>query len=334
MAPSALPLDIQVIQQAMLWAESQSLWLNTVLRTWGSSPRSPGALMAVNQGGEWCGSLSGGCVEEGFLRQVAEGRWRQPSQVVTYGDGGLTPDVSLPCGGRLEVLVEYLPAGERTVEYLGEILAALQGHQPLKKQLILPGPVEALTLETSGSHPQVEYFDNTVNIWHGAAPRLVVAGWSSVAAYCVQFACALGFEVVVCEPRDEFLRQMAGQIPEGVRVVERLPARYLEMEGCHAHTAIVALTHDARMDDLTMMEAVNTPAFYIGVMGSLRNSQKRADRLRNIGGLNSQELSRLHAPIGIDIGSKTPAEIGLAVMADVVRFKNQIATPGANPGRR
>lgn len=100
------------------------------------------------------------------------------------------------------------------------------------------------------------------------------------------------------------------------------PAKILEKENCHQNTAIVALTHDARMDDLTMMEAVNTPAFYLGVMGSDKNSQSRMARLQRIGGLEPHQLARIHAPIGLPIGSKTPAEIALAIMADIVRVKN------------
>lgn len=328
MTQPTLALDIQVLQQALAWAQTQPVWLCTVLRTWGSAPRSPGALMVANSAGEWCGSLSGGCVEESFLAALAEGRWREASQVVTYGDGGLTPDTRLPCGGSLDVLVEYLPAGTHTVSLLQAQLAALQGAGAVKKQLTLPDACRELVAVEGGGHPQVEYQPPQVCIYQTAPPRLVIAGWSAVGEFCVSFACAVGFEVVVCEPRPAFLAQLEGKLPPGVRLVQRLPAVYLEKEGCHARTAIVALTHDARMDDLTIMEAVNTPAFYIGAMGSVRNSTKRRERLARTGGLDAQALARLHAPVGMAIGSKTPAEIALSVIADVVAHKNRLADPG------
>ncbi len=334
MTPSILALDIQVVQQALAWGREQPVWFCTVLKTWGSAPRSPGALMAVNQAGAWCGSLSGGCVEESFLKELAAGRWREPSQVVTYGDSGLAPDTALPCGGQLAVLVEYLSAGRHTVGILQTLLGALEGGHAVKKQLALPGACCALIPVDDASHPQVEYQPPWINIWYSAPPRLIVAGWSVVAEFCVSFACAVGFEVIVCEPRPEFLAQLDGKLPAGVRLVRRMPAVYLETEGCHARTAIVALTHDARMDDLTIMEAVNTPAFYIGAMGSARNSEKRRERLVRSGGLDEQALSRLHAPVGVAIGSKTPAEIALSVIADVVAHKNRLAAGQADPGQQ
>ncbi len=333
MTQTILPLDIQVVQQAIAWAREQPIWLCTVLKTWGSAPRSPGALMVANEAGAWCGSLSGGCVEESFLKALARGHWREPSQVVTYGDGGLAPDTALPCGGRLEVLVEYLPRQQHTVDMLHTLLCALRGGHAVKKQLVLPGACRELVPVENGGHPQVEVQAPSVSIWYSAPPRLIIAGWSVVAQFCVTFACALGFEVIVCEPRPEFLAQLDGKLPAGVRLIRRMPAVYLETEGCHAHTAIVALTHDARMDDLTIMEAVNTPAFYIGAMGSARNSEKRRERLVRSGGLDDPALARLHAPVGIAIGSKTPAEIALSVIADVVAHKNRLATVVADPGQ-
>lgn len=333
MVTSTLPSDQRVILQAIDWASVQPIWLCTVLKTWGSSPRSPGALMVVNAAGNWYGSLSGGCVEQSFLRQIKAGQWRQPSQIVTYGDGGLEPDTRLPCGGKLDVLVEFLHPGDDTLSYLNRMLAAVDGRQPLQKQLILPDACHDLNEVSRGSAPVVDISTGLVTIWHGAAPRLIVAGWSSVAEYCVSFAYTLGFEVIVCEPRAEFLTQLLPLANSPIYVVEQFPAVYLETESCHPQTAIVALTHDPRMDDLTIMEAVNTPAFYIGVMGSAKNSENRLKRLAQTGGLTEAELERVHAPVGLDIGSKTPSEIALSVMADIVKHKNLGATFQENPDR-
>lgn len=319
------PLDCQVLSQALTWSARQPLWLCTVLRTWGSSPRAPGALLAANSGGEWCGSLSGGCIEESFLRQIAAGQWQAASQVVRYGADGLTPDRQLPCGGALDVLVEYLPATAVTRAYLQQLYSAVAGHHALVKKITLPQACHSLVAGDNGPQASVTFHYPDITIVHASAPCLVVAGYSSVAAFCVEFACALGFEVIICEPRAEILAQIPPMLPQGARLVEQLPALWLERQSCHARTAIVALTHDARMDDLTLMEAVNTPAFYIGAMGSARNSCQRKERLSRVGGLSDSELRRIHAPVGLAIGSKSPAEIALAVMGDIVLHKNGLA---------
>ena len=152
--------------------------------------------------------------------------------------------------------------------------------------------------------------------------RLLLAGLSPVAQFCASFGLALGYEVIVCDPRKEVT---SGFTLPGVEVLDVLPAVYIANGGCHASTAVVALTHDPRMDDLTLLEAVRTPAFYIGAMGSQRTSSKRFERLARIGGLDDATLQRIHAPIGLRLGSKTPAEIAMAVMADILRVSNGIA---------
>ena len=137
-----------------------------------------------------------------------------------------------------------------------------------------------------------------------------------MAEACAHFARALGHEVIVCDPRPEMCE---GFSVDGVAVVPQLPSTFIAAGGCHAATAVVALTHDPRIDDLAMIEAVRTEAFYIGVMGSRRTSDARATRLLRSGGLSQADIDRLHMPIGLDLGSKTPTEIALAVVADIVR---------------
>jgi len=160
-----------------------------------------------------------------------------------------------------------------------------------------------------------------VRVRVGAAQRLLLAGYSSVAQACAEFAVGLGFEVILCDPRDDVLE---GVVLENVEIRRQLPSVFIADGGCHSDTAVVALTHDPRIDDLAMMEAVRTEAFYIGVMGSMQTSHKRFERLRRIGGLGDAELGRIHAPIGLNLGSKTPAEIALAVLADILRIRSGI----------
>ncbi|SFT89407.1 XdhC family protein [Halomonas saccharevitans] len=325
-------LDLTVIRQALAWArQGETLWLCTVLSTFGSSPREPGAWLVARRDGAHVGSLSGGCVEEDFLERLAEGAFESPVQRVRYGEGGEFdgPGVTLPCGGLLEVLVERLSPGEETLAHLSALEAALTGQRPALRHVDLTGGAAYLEDDaglgerviwppaSNGESPG-RARPGHVQLRVGPVARLVLAGMSPVAEACAEFAQRLGFEVIVCDPRSEALDGLS--LP-GVERVATLPSTFIADGGCHAATAVVALTHDPRLDDLTMIEAVTSEAFYIGVMGSHKTSAARAERLKRSGGLDEAALARIHMPIGLGLGSKTPAEIALAVMADIVRVR-------------
>ncbi|HET8791432.1 MAG TPA: XdhC family protein [Modicisalibacter sp.] len=316
------PLDLDVIENAVRWSQvGETVWLCTVLATYGSSPREPGALLVARRDGRCVGSLSGGCVEEDFLARLQAGDFQTVIQVVRYGESeGDQQRLKLPCGGILEVLVERLPATRESLQLLTALREALQGQRRLIREVSLATGATGLETDeaspTEKQRPRIQRESNRVRIRMGPMRRLVIAGISPVSVACAEFARSLGFEVVVCDPRNELIDSF------GVADVELhslLPSMYLAREGCHASTAVVALTHDPRIDDLAMIEALRTPAFYIGVMGSRKTSAARAERLQRSGGLNQDQIERIRMPIGLDIGSKTPAEIALAVMADVVR---------------
>ena len=314
-------LDLQVIQQAQAWlAQGRAVWLCTVLSTFGSAPRGPGAMLVARDNGEHCGSLSGGCVEEDFLERVSAGYFAPINQIVRYGDGGLAPSMALPCGGVLDVLVEHLAPDEHAVQHLAQIEQAFGGAQLLTRQ-VFPGTSKRRIRPGHMGDARVMVGEEEICIRIGAVQRLLLAGLSPVAEFCAGFALTLGYEVIVCEPRVEVLARF--DMP-GVQVHEVLPALFIADGGCHSATAVVALTHDPKLDDLTLLEAVRTPAFYIGAMGSMRTSEKRFERLERIGGLDDVARQRIHAPIGLNLGSKTPAEIALAVMADILRVANGI----------
>ncbi|MCP8465364.1 XdhC family protein [Pseudomonas sp. ZM23] len=316
-------LDLQVVRQALKWSVAgQRVWLCTVLFTYGSAPRAPGSLLAVNDSGQWVGSLSGGCVEDDFLERVADGEFAEPVVVVRYGDGSDTrSNIRLPCGGILDVLVENLPSDCDVQAHLRELESALLGQRRLLREVSLADGARRLSDDHSHG-PRVERDAASVHLRVGAAQRLLLAGYSSVAHFCAEFGKGLGFEVILCDPREEALD---GVVLDGIEIRRELPSIFIANGGCHADTAVVALTHDPKIDDLAMLEAVRTEAFYIGVMGSRTTSQKRRERLSRIGGLNETELARIHAPIGLNLGSKTPAEIALAVLADILRTRSGIA---------
>ncbi|MCG7199705.1 XdhC family protein [Marinobacter pelagius] len=319
-------LDYRVVKQATEWLdEGRTVWLCTVLSTFGSSPREPGSLMVATAEGDHVGSLSGGCVEEDFLERLAAGDYSLPAVTVRYGDHGegpSNPRVRLPCGGVLDVLVERMVANDENRAHCGQLLEAMvSGQVALARQVRLTdGASWFERSRCNGPRVRVNQADETVSIRVGALSRLILAGYSTVAEACASFAISLGYEVIICEPREEVIAN--ARIPEGVRFEPVLPSLYISGDGvCTASTAVVAATHDPKIDDLAMMAAVKTPAGYIGVMGSRKTSQARAERLRRSGGLCEDEIRRIHMPIGLQLGSKTPAEIALAIMADIVRVK-------------
>lgn len=316
-------LDLQVVESALRWANAgEPVWLCSVLATFGSSPREPGSLLVARAGGEHVGSLSGGCIEEDFLERLQDGAFDDPVTVVRYGDGGIDhPQVTLPCGGSLEMLVERLTPGHTTLIHLEVLQAALLGQRALIRRVDLEDG-QASFVDGDAQGPRVERDADSVRLRVGPALRLIIAGISPVSTACAEFARTLGFEVIVCDPRDE---ARASFEVTGVEVQAVLPSLFIASGASHAATAIVALTHDPRIDDLAMIEAVRTPAFYIGVMGSQRTSSQRAERLRRSGDLTDAEIARIYMPIGLALGSKTPAEIALAVMADILRVHRGLA---------
>lgn len=317
------PLDVTVLSRVNEWlAAGHSFWFCTVLATWGSSPREPGSLFAARSSHDWVGSLSGGCVEDDFLTRLDSAEFARAAQLVRYGEDGPNQSISLPCGGILDVLVEKITPDDNQSAHFAAYLNCLLGKDVKVREVNSHSGASRLS-EVTEHTPAVSWQPKLqqVALRIGPARRLIIAGYSPVAEYCARYAQSLGFEVIICEHREA--EQALCNI-EGCRFVPDFAADYiLKPHHVHTHTAIVALTHDPRVDDLTMMEAVNTQAFYVGVMGSKRTSAKRAERLQSIAQLSPQQLARIHMPIGLDIGSKTPAEIGLAVMADIVRAYRQ-----------
>ncbi|MDF0750487.1 XdhC family protein [Marinobacter sp. 71-i] len=318
-------LDYRVVEQAIEWLiDGRTVWLCTVLSTFGSSPREPGSLMVATADGDHLGSLSGGCVEEDFLARLADGEYQLPAVIVHYGAPGGGPEnarISLPCGGILEVLVERILTTPENLAHLEQVRDALSGRKELARHVRLTDGVSWLEeVEPTGPRVVREEGAELVCIRVGPIARLILAGYSSVAEACASFAVSLGYQVVLCDPREEVTKGL--NLPKGVEFIPQLPSLYIASEGaCTPSTAVVAVTHDPRIDDLAMMAAVKTAAGYIGVMGSLRTSRARAERLRRTGGLSEAEIERIHMPIGLNLGSKTPAEIALAIMADIVRIR-------------
>lgn len=221
-------LDLRVMDQALTWSgEGRDLWLCTVMSTFGSSPREPGSWLVASVDGEHVGSLSGGCVEDDFIARLRDGEFQSRVSRVLYGTGeeADNPQVRLPCGGVLEVLIERLAAGNGTRAHLDRLRDALTGGRPCIREVdVRDGMLQVYDDEGLGARVEELAGGNRVRLRVGPVARLVIAGMSPVSEACASFAHTLGYEVIVCDPRDEELAKF--RVP-GVEVRPVLPSLYL-----------------------------------------------------------------------------------------------------------
>ena len=316
-------LDLDVLQTCALWLQAGlRCELVTVLKTWGSSPRPPGALLAIAEDGRVAGSVSGGCIEDDLIAKVRQqGLQRRVPQRVVYG---VTADEAhrfgLPCGGSIELLREPWQANTHLA-----VLQALLGE--LTQQRLVARRVDlqsgAMSLLAASGGPEVLLNEHSVTTLHGPRWRLLVIGAGPLSRFLAQMAQALDYQVMVCDPREEY--RSSWQVA-GVQVVHAMPDDWMLAMQPDARTAVVALTHDPKLDDLALMEALNSKAFYVGALGSRANNAKRRARLLEFD-LSAAQLEQLHGPIGLYIGSKTPAEIAVSILAEITAVKNGVTWP-------
>ena len=303
----------------------KSVWLCTILKTWGSSPRPVGAMMACTPDGELVGSLSGGCIEEDFLDQLQDGTLKSQYEImgkpftVRYGETEAEQArLKLPCGGQLHVLLEYNEPSGANKQVFDYLASSLENHTKVSR---------IVDLETGEISAADHVYDDAVVIEggkmiHSLSPmyQLLLLGAGDVAKYVAEMALALGYNVTLCDPRPKYLDNWH---VDGVKTTSRLPDDVVRERFSNPYSGIIALAHDPRVDDMALMEALKTDAFYIGAMGSERTSAARRKRLPELG-LTKREIAVLRAPIGLQIQSKTPAEIAISVMAQVTMVRNGV----------
>jgi xanthine dehydrogenase accessory factor len=310
-------LDLQVLGQARDWVRSgRPTWLVTVVETWGSAPRPPGALLALRDDGLVVGSVSGGCVEDDLIDRVRHGeRVGAPSQI-TYGvSKDEAARFGLPCGGTLRLVQEPLTdAG-----WIDALLARTGGHELVARQVDLN--TGAVTLETARRGDAFSLTADSMRQVFGPRWRLLVIGAGQLSRVLAQMALPLDFEVIVCDPREEY--HLTWDVP-GTQFTREMPDDAVLRLELDPHSAVVAVTHDPKLDDMVLLEALKSPAFYVGALGSRVNTAKRKERMR-LFDLAEHEIARLHGPIGLDIGSRTPAEIAVSILAEIIAVKNGTA---------
>jgi xanthine dehydrogenase accessory factor len=312
-------VDIEVLRTAADWVDARRrVVLGTIVHTWGSAPRPVGALLAIRDDGQVVGSVSGGCVEDDLIERVKTGALAASApEVMTYG---VTLEQAtrfgLPCGGTLQIVLEPL-AGSGG---LREVLARMARHEIVVRRLTLATGEATLV---SGTREDVLQFDGQVlRTVHGPRYRLLIIGAGQVAHYLAQMAQALDYAVTVCEPREEY---SLGWHVSGVELVGGMPDDVVQAMDLDGHCAVVALTHDPKLDDLALLEALKSPAFYVGALGSQLNNERRRARLAEFD-LAAEEIDRLHGPVGLAIGSKTPPEIAVSILAQMTAVKRGAGT--------
>ncbi len=316
-------LDLQVLQQAREWRVSgHGVWLVTVIETWGSAPRPPGALLAMRDDGLVVGSVSGGCVEDDLIDRIRKGeRVAQPS-LIHYGvSKEEAARFGLPCGGNLRLVQEPL----QDTAWIDEVLARTARHELVARVVDLGSG--SVRVEPARRGEVFAFDGTTLRALFGPRWRMLVIGAGQLSRSLAQMALGLDFEVTVCDPREEY--HLTWDVP-GTTFSAAMPDDVATEMQLDPHTAVVAVTHDPKLDDLVLLEALKSPAFYIGALGSRGNTAKRKERLA-LFDLSGAEIERLHGPIGLDIGSRTPAEIAVSILAEIIAVRNGVALTQKKP---
>jgi xanthine dehydrogenase accessory factor len=309
-------LDLQVLSQARDWFNAgHNVWLVTVIETWGSAPRPAGALLCLRGDGLVVGSVSGGCVEDDLIERVRHGERVDKPSLITYG---VTKDEAarfgLPCGGNLRLVQE--PLSE--VGWIDDVLARTAGHELVARTLRLEDG--AVTVEAASRGESFQFDGQRLRALFGPRWRLLVIGAGQLSRALAPMALALDFEVICCDPREEY--HLTWDVP-GTTFSKRMPDDLVLQLQLDPHSAVVAVTHDPKLDDLALLEALKSPAFYIGALGSRANTAARKQRLA-LFDLSPAQIGRLHGPVGLDLGSRTPAEIAVSIVAEIVAVRNGV----------
>ncbi|MFP5406186.1 MAG: XdhC family protein [Gammaproteobacteria bacterium] len=309
-------LDMQVLTQARDWVRAgHAAWLVTVIETWGSAPRPPGALLVLREDGLVIGSVSGGCVEDDLIDRIRHGERVERPALVTYGvSREEAARFGLPCGGTLQLVQEPL----RDSGWIDEVLGRCARHELIAR--VLDVHTGEIRLEPATRGDSFAYDGRVVRHVYGPRWRLLIIGAGQLSRVVADIAKAADFEVTCCDPREEY--HLTWDVP-GTRLTRDMPDDAALAMRLDPHSAVVTLTHDPKLDDLALLEALRSAAFYVGALGSRANTARRKERLA-LFDLTESEIDRLHGPIGFDIGSRTPAEIAIAILAEVVAVKNGV----------
>lgn len=310
-------VDIEVLQHLQKWLrEGHCAALVTVAQTFGASPRPPGSMLVIRDDGILVGSVSGGCIEDDLLTRRAE--FLNGGPLPIRQRYGVTSDEArrfgLPCGGELDVVIEVaVPLQE--VEGL---LARIARGEVFFREVNFASGVWSYRLASPTDKTAIT--DTVFSCLHGPRWRMLIIGASEISVYLAEIAKTLDFWVCVCDPREEYRSTWR---VTGTSFVDGMPDDAVTAFKPDPHTVVIAVSHDPKLDDMALMEALKTPAFYVGAVGSKKTSEERRRRLQSLD-VSAAEVANLHGPVGLTIGSRTPPEIAVAIAAELVAARNQI----------
>jgi xanthine dehydrogenase accessory factor len=308
-------IDLQVLKTINDWSnQNKKVVMGTIVQTWGSSPRPPGAIVGIEGSGKVVGSVSGGCLEDDLISKIRVDSLIDRPSFVSYG---VTKEEAkmfgLPCGGILKLLLEPINDNSK----IGELLKYVTEQKIVKRILDIKNHEVNYIFEKSDK--KVDYNDDFLTTLHGPQWRILVIGAGQLSSYIAQFAQALDYQVIVCDPRNEYIDTWT--VPN-VQIKTQMPDDVINEISVDSHTAIVAVTHDPKIDDLGLIEGLKSPAFYVGALGSKITTQKRKERLLQFD-ISELELNKLFGPIGLNIGGKTPPEIALSLISEITAVRNK-----------
>ncbi len=317
-------VDLEVVKSAVNWLEAgHDVTLVTIVKTWGSAPRPVGAMTAIRDDGHVMGSVSGGCVEDDLIDKVKAKQLAatKPEEAVYGVTTEQATRYGLPCGGTLELVLEPLSARSK----LPELLAIIEKHELVARMLDMK--TGEVTLQSGKWSDELTYDGSVLKTVHGPRWRLLMIGAGQVSRYLAQMAMALDYHVTVCDPREEYMDEWD---LDGVTLTRKMPDDVVLEMNMDGHSAVVALTHDPKLDDLALLEALKSPAFYVGALGSTKNNDARRKRLADFD-LSAEEVARLRGPVGLKLGGKTPPEIALSVLAEMTAVRRGVKIPELIP---
>ena len=313
-------VDVEVLKNSVKWLEDgHKITLVTVTKTWGSSPRPAGAMLVLRDDGHVSGSVSGGCIEDDLIERARTHTLTGTTpDVVTYGvSADDAHKFGLPCGGTIQVVLEPITDAAPVRILLEKV----------EKRVLIARELDIATgaskLRPAKSEEVLQFDGKTLTTVHGPHYRLIIIGAGQLSRFIAQIALGLDYQVTVCDPRSEYMDLW--DLPN-VTLTRDMPDDLVVRMKPDAHTAVIGLTHDPKLDDMALLEALKSTAFYVGAIGSRANNDKRRKRLADFE-LTEAQIAKLHGPIGLYIGSRTPPEIAISILAEMTAYRNGVELP-------
>lgn len=309
--------DLDIIKTAFQWLSEKNtchVYLLTVINTWGSSPRPPGSLMLVHENGVYRGSVSGGCIETDIIKRFENSSSKDTfPDIYTYGT---TREEShrfgLPCGGQVEILAEKLISAAQ----VKPLMQALENHTSLVRHVCLN--TGEVSLNNTGCDKPLIADRHSVRKLFGPTWKMLIIGAGHLSEQVSRLAVSLDYRVIVCDPRKSRATHWKLDHCEHDSC---MPDDFIKKHVTNNRCIVLALTHEPNLDDMALMEALDSDAFYVGSLGSQTTNDNRRKRLKALG-VTQKGINRLHGPVGLPIGSHTPAEIAVSILAEITAEKN------------